>query len=189
MSDKELSLEALYGVYRAMVTDIRDPEERGRVNVRVESGQEAWAELATLLAWDAYGTWFRPEPEDEVLVAFEAGDPARPYVVGALWGKGDSPPETGESAATVKTIRTRCGATITIDDARCEVRIEAPGGIRLVTSGRLETTATQVAFDASQLRVNVAMAEFSDVVRCDTLIADSVVAFSYTPGAGNVWRG
>lgn len=186
MSDKKSSREAHYGVYRAVVTDIRDPEERGRVNVRLESGHEAWAELATLLAGDGYGTWFRPDPDDEVLVAFEAGDPTRPYVVGALWGKGDSPPETGESAATVKTISTRCGATITIDDARCEVRVEAPGGIRLVTSGGLESSSSQVAFDSSVFRVNAGMAEFSGVVRCGTLIADSVVASSYTPGAGNV---
>jgi phage baseplate assembly protein V len=186
MSDEETSREAHYGVYRAVVTDTRDPEERGRVKVRLPTGQEAWAELATLLAGDGYGTWFRPDPEDEVLVAFEGGDPRRPYVVGALWGKGDRPPETGEDAAGLKTIRTRCGATITIDDARCQVRVEAPGGIRLVTSSRLEAASTQVEFDTSLFRVNASSADFSGVVRCDTLIANSVVASSYTPGQGNV---
>jgi phage baseplate assembly protein V len=186
MSDEELSREALYGVYRAVVTDIRDPEVRGRVNVRLETGQEAWAELATLPAGDGYGTWLRPDPDDEVLLAFEGGDPRRPYVLGALWGRGDRPPETGEGAATVKTIRTRCGATITIDDARCEVRVEAPGGIRLVTGSRLEAASSQVAFDTNQFRVNAGMVEFSGVVRCDTLIANSVVASSYTPAQGKL---
>jgi hypothetical protein len=33
---------------------------------------------------------------------------------------------------------------------------------------------------------NAPSAEFSGIVRCDTLIADSVVASSYTPGQGNV---
>jgi uncharacterized protein involved in type VI secretion and phage assembly len=186
MSDEESSREARYGVYRAVVTDNRDPEERGRVKVRLADRQEAWAELATLLAGDVFGTWFRPDPDDEVLLAFEAGDPRRPYVVGALWGKDDRPPETGEEAATFKTIRTRCGAKITIDDARCEVKVEAPGGIRLVTSGRLEAASTQVDLDAGLLRVNAPSAEFSGIVRCDTLIANSVVASSYTPGQGNV---
>jgi phage baseplate assembly protein V len=186
MSDEELSREARYGVYRAVVTDNRDPEERERMKVQLESGQEAWAELATLLAGDGYGTWFRPDPDDEVLVAFEAGDPRRPYIVGALWGKGDRPPETGEDAAVVKTIRTRCGAKITIDDARCQVRVEAPGGIRLETSTRLEAASTQVAFDTGHFLVNAPSAEFSGIVRCDTLIANSVVASSYTPGQGNV---
>jgi phage baseplate assembly protein V len=186
MSDEESSREARHGVYRAVVSDNRDPEERGRVNVRLESGQDAWAEVATLLAGDGYGTWFRPDPGDEVLVAFEAGDPRRPYVLGALWGAGDRPPESGEDAAAVKTIRTRCGAKITIDDARCEVKVEAPGGIRLVTSGRLEAATTQIELDVGLLRVNAPTAEFSGIVRCDTLITNSVVASSYTPGAGNV---
>jgi phage baseplate assembly protein gpV len=178
MSDERS--EAAYGVYRAVVKDIRDPEQRGRVQVRLEGGQQAWAELATLMAGNGFGTWFRPDADDEVLVAFERGDLRRPYVVGALWSSGDRPPETDESGANaVKTIRTRCGATVTIDDARCEVRVEAPGGIRLVAGGKLEASAGQVA-------VNAGSAEFSGVLKCDTLIANSVVASSYTPGAGNV---
>jgi phage baseplate assembly protein V len=176
MAGEEAKRDTRYGVYRAVVTDNRDPEERGRVKVRAEGLEEAWAELATLMAGNGYGTWFRPEPDDEVLVAFEAGDPRQPYVVGALWGKGDRPPE---SDSAVKTISTRCGAKITIDDARCEVRVEAPTGIRLVAGGRLEANAGQVV-------VNAASAEFAGIVRCTTLIADSVVASSYTPGAGNV---
>jgi phage baseplate assembly protein V len=185
MSDEGSNRKTRYGVYRAVVTDSRDPEERGRVRVRLENGQEAWAELATLLAGDGYGTWFRPEPEDEVLVAFDGGDSRRPYVLGALWGNGDRPPAM-DAAATVKTIRTRCGATITIDDARCAIAVEAPGGVRLVTSSRLEATSGQTEFDTGLFRVNAATADFSGVVRCDTLIANSVVASSYTPGAGNV---
>jgi phage baseplate assembly protein V len=175
MADEESRREARYGVYRAVVTDNDDPESRGRVKVR-HGEEEAWAELATLMAGDGYGTWFQPQPDDEVLVAFEAGDARQPYVVGALWGKGDRPPETDEN---VKTIRTSCGATITIDDARCEVRIDAPTGIRLSAGTQVETTASKVV-------VNSGMAEFAGVVRCTTLIADSVVASSYTPGAGNV---
>jgi hypothetical protein len=35
--------------------------------------------------------------------------------------------------------------------------------------------------------VDAAMAKFSGVVKCEVLIATSVVGTSYTPGAGNVW--
>jgi phage baseplate assembly protein V len=185
MSEEESNRGARYGVYRAVVTDNRDPEQRGRVRVRLESEHEAWAELATLLAGDGYGTWFHPEPDDEVLVAFESGDPRRPYVLGALWGKEDRPP-AADGSATVTTIQTRCGATITIEDAQCVIRIDAPGGIRLVTASALETASSQTQFDTGLLRVNAPTADFSGVVRCDTLIANSVVASSYTPGAGNI---
>ena len=185
MSEEEANRKNRYGVYRAVVTDSRDPEKRGRVRVRLESRQEAWAELATLLAGDGYGTWFRPEPEDEVLVAFEGGDPSRPYVLGALWGTDDRPP-AADDGGTVKTIRTRCGARITIDDARCVIQVEAPGAVRLVTSSRLEAASSQTQVDTGLLRVNAPTADFSGIVRCDTLIANNVVASSYTPGAGNI---
>jgi phage baseplate assembly protein gpV len=171
------------GVYRAIVTDNRDPQARGRLRVRVPEveSNEVWAELATLMAGNGYGTLFLPDKGDEVLVAFEAGDPDRPYVIGALWGSGERAP-TGD----VKAIRTRCGATITIDDARCEIHVDAPGGIRLTTSGRFQAQASQASVDAAQLTFNSGMATFSGVVKCDTLIANSVVASSYSPGAGNV---
>jgi hypothetical protein len=66
------------------------------------------------------------------------------------------------------------------------VKVEAPGGIRLVTSGRLEAASTQVELDAGLFRVNAPSAEFNGVVRCDTLITNSVVASSYTLGQGNM---
>ena len=37
------------------------------------------------------------------------------------------------------------------------------------------------------VQVDAGMSSFSGVVRCDTLISNSVVSASYTPGAGNIW--
>src|SRR5204863_851322 len=81
-----------YGVYPALVSDIKDPDGQGRVKVTLPwspdpSGAEyaAWARLATLMGGNKRGSWFIPDVDDEVLVCFEAGDPRRPYVVGALW--------------------------------------------------------------------------------------------------------
>ena len=89
-----------YGVYPATVSDVSDPENQGRVRVRLPwspdpggSGYEVWARLATLMAGDGRGSWFIPDVNDEVLVAFEGGSPRRPYVVGALWNGRDAPPE------------------------------------------------------------------------------------------------
>ena len=35
--------------------------------------------------------------------------------------------------------------------------------------------------------VDAGMSKFSGVVQCDTLISNSVISASYTPGAGNIW--
>ena len=184
MSDEGSNRKTRYGMYRAVVTDSSDPEERGRVRVRLESGQEAWAELATLLAGDGYGTWFRPDPEDEVLVAFEGGDPAVPTSSELSGGmeigrrRWTTPPGQDDAHALRRDDHDRRRA--------CAIHVEAPAesgsSPRLGSKPRpARRSSTRASF-----RVNAATANFTGVVRCDTLIANSVVASSYTPGAGNL---
>jgi len=84
------------GVYRAVVTDTKDPQQRGRVEVEVPSvsgGERAWAPMVT----QGRDSFFAPEPGGEVLVAFEAGDPASPFVLGMLWSASARPP-TGKGS-------------------------------------------------------------------------------------------
>jgi hypothetical protein len=37
------------------------------------------------------------------------------------------------------------------------------------------------------VNVDAAMAKFSGVVKCEVLLATTVVGTTYTPGAGNIW--
>jgi len=128
-----------YGVYPALVTDVVDPDGQGRVRVQLPwspdpdgSEYEAWARVATMMAGPNRGSWFIPDPEDEVLVVFEAGDPRRPYVVGGLWNGQDAPPEQMDQAGRneKKVLRSRNGVTITLDDADGQetLRLETPAG-------------------------------------------------------------
>ena len=50
------------------------------------------------MAGDDRGTFFMPDVGDEVLVAFLAGDPQHPFVVGALWNGKDKPPVSMDGA-------------------------------------------------------------------------------------------
>lgn len=68
----------LFGVYTAIVTDNVDPSGLGRVKVRLpwspdrdRGDYETWARLATLMAGPNRGSWFIPDIDDEVLLAFE----------------------------------------------------------------------------------------------------------------------
>ena len=63
----------------------------------------------------------------------------------------------------------------------------AADGVTVTAAGRVAVDAAQVDLTASVLTVNAGMSKFSGVVQCDTLIANSVVSASYTPGAGNVY--
>ena len=195
-------MNKLWGVYAGVVLDVRDPKRLGRVRVRLTAREVAglerrWARLATLMAGSHRGTWFVPDVDDEVLVAFEGGDARRPYVVGALWNASAKPPERMDAAGqnTRRVIRTAGGATIVLEDGPNRVEIaDANGnsivldstGVTVTASGRLRVHASTVETEAGMQTVNAGMSKFSGIVQCDTLIANSVVAASYTPGAGNI---
>jgi uncharacterized protein involved in type VI secretion and phage assembly len=215
-----------YGVYAALVTDIVDPDGQGRVRVRLPwspdaSGKsyEAWARLAAFMAGNNRGAWFIPDVGDEVLLAFEAGDPRRPYVLGALWNGRDAPPASmdGSGRNDKKVLRSRNGVVITLNDesGKESLTLETPGGqslklqdgpgkieirdsngnsVELASSGITVTTSAKVTVQASTVEVsagmvtvNAGMSRFSGVVQADTVITNSVVSASYTPGAGNIW--
>src|SRR5690242_20024753 len=141
LDERDLAAERkrLYGVYPAQVTDIKDPDGQGRVKVRLPwapdvngGAYEVWARLATLMGGKNRGTWFIPDPDDEVLVVFEGGDPRHPYVLGGLWNGRDTPPETMDGAGKnfKKTIRSRNGVRVALDDTDGQesLALETPGG-------------------------------------------------------------
>jgi uncharacterized protein involved in type VI secretion and phage assembly len=116
-----------------------------------------------------------------------------------------------------KVLRSRNGVKLTMDDTdgREQFILETPGGqkltlkdgpgaveivdsngnsIKLETSGititaaaKVTINASQVAVSAGMVTVDAAMSKFSGVVQCDTMISNSVISASYTPGAGNIW--
>jgi uncharacterized protein involved in type VI secretion and phage assembly len=191
-------VKQIEGVHRAVVTDVRDKEGLGRVQVTAPdvAAEPTWAPLATLMAGDRHGTWFAPDAGDEVLVAFEAGDPRRPVVIGSLWSAKQRPPETMDAAGAnaVRLIRTRSGLEVRLDDAAGRVTVSTPdgasialehGNITIQASGTVEIDASKIKLSAGQVEVGAGIAKFDGVVQCDTLIANSVIASSYTPGAGN----
>jgi phage baseplate assembly protein V len=180
-------------VYAGVVVDARDPKRLGRVRVSLPLfDEERWARLATLAAGARRGTWFVPEEGDEVLVAFERGEARRPLVVGALWSAAQRPPESNPERTL---LRTKHGATIVFDDGTGSMEIsDANGnavtltsaGINITASAKVTVSASVVEVAAGMVQVDAGMARFSGVVQCDTLIANSVVSSSYTPGAGNL---
>jgi uncharacterized protein involved in type VI secretion and phage assembly len=215
-----------YGVFPALVVDIKDPDGQGRVKITLPwspdtggSRYEVWARLVTLMAGNNRGSWFIPDVNDEVLVAFESGDPRRPYVIGMLWNGRDTPPDSMDGAGNNyrKVMRSRNGVKLTFDDQDGQEKfiVETPGAqkitlkdgpgsiviedsngnsVKLGASGITVTAAAKVTINASAMdvtagmvTVNAGMSKFSGVVQCDTLISNSVVSASYTPGAGNIW--
>ncbi len=131
-----------YGVFPALVTDIKDPDGQGRVKVTLpwsadtaSARYETWARVATMMGGKNRGSWFIPDTDDEVLVVFEGGDPRRPYVIGGLWNGTDAPPESMDGAGNnyKKVLRSRNGVKVTLDDQDGQEKLilETPGGQKL----------------------------------------------------------
>ena len=216
-----LAVPTANGFFPAVVTDNNDPTSSGRVKVRISlpgrKSYEGWARVSTLMAGANKGSWFMPDVNDEVLVAFGVGTAGGSYVVGGLWSKANRPPETMGAGNNKKVLCSRNGVTITLDDAdgRESFTVETPGGqkltlkdgpgsiqiadsngnsVTLEPSGITVSAAAKVTINASTVEissgvvtVNAGMSKFSGVVQCDSLITNSVVSNSYTPGAGNIW--
>lgn len=117
------------GVAVGLVIDNQDPQGQGRVKITFPNMSDqqigAWARIAVLMAGNQRGTFFLPEVGDEVLVAFEAGDIRRPYVLGGLWNGQDAPPDTNADGKNNKRlIKSRSGHIIRLDDTDGSEKIE-----------------------------------------------------------------
>lgn len=136
--DLETSEEGLTGVRVGIVTDNEDPKDLGRVKLsfpwREADDESYWARIATAMAGNEYGTYFLPEVDSEVLVAFEGGDIHKPFVVGSLWNGKQKPPQKNKNGDNnVREIKSRSGHRIDLDDSKDgRVAIETSAGHRIV---------------------------------------------------------
>ena len=118
-----------YGVVVGIVTNNQDPENMHRVKVRfpwlsndVESN---WARVTAPMAGKGRGAYFLPEVDDEVLVAFEHGQVDHPFVVGCLWnGKDDAPESNADGENNHRTIKSRSGHILRLNDKSGNETIE-----------------------------------------------------------------
>lgn len=157
-----------YGKYRAFVVDNADPEDRGRLRLKVPGvlGDETvsgWALPCTPYGGATdQGFFFIPEVDAGVWVEFEAGNLDYPIWVGTYWGKpgGDSevPKPNGKDGVeegsvqnppTRKIIKTLKGHTIQLEDADDEEMIlivmiveEKPSNVIVLNADGIKITDT-----------------------------------------------
>ena len=206
-----------FGVFPAIVTDIVDPDNLGRIQVKLPwlgadgDSVRAWAALLTPYADDDQGYEFLPSVDTQVVLAFEAGDLRRPYILGAAWNGVEALPESPAQPNNKRLIKSRAGSLLEFDDTEgaAKVTLSMKSGHKLVlddsaqevtlthsngctikmnAGGQIQIQAnSSVDITAPQLNVHAAMAVFDGVINCQTLITNSVVSPLYTPGAGNIW--
>ena len=93
-------------------------------------------------------------------------------------------------------IETAGGRRITLSDGTAAVTIEDGlgnavqfdgGTVTVRAVGTVVVQAATVQVQASQVTLNAAQVQCTGVLQASVVIADTVSAASYTPGAGNIW--
>lgn len=129
----------------ATVLSNDDPKKKGRVEVQFQwqtgDMKTAWIRVLSPDAGKSdlvstnRGFVFIPEEGDQVMVGFRYNDPNRPFVMGSLFS--GTTGAGGGDANKTKSITTRSGATITIDDDEGDgkITISDPSGNTITLNG------------------------------------------------------
>ena len=169
----------IHGTVSGECVSIDDPEKLGRVKVRLHFQKPddtlLWMRMVAPFAGNERGIQFFPEIGDEVAVAFEEGDPARPYVLGALWNGKDAPPDL-----KYKQIVTKSGNVIRISDEKDKESIEifTPNGACTV---KLQNDGTPTITVHSEGDISLEAKE-QIRIKCKNLV--QIVDQDYTRKAG-----
>ena len=157
--------DGIAGVRVGIVTDNEDPKDLGRVKLRFpwrEADDESyWARIATQMAGAEYGSYFLPEVDDEVLVAFAGGDVHQPFVIGSLWNGTRKPPQKNSDGNNdIREIVSRQGHRLQFDDAEKggQLRLETKAGhvIELDDTDGDETVDITDKSDNNRIRLDSA---------------------------------
>jgi Rhs element Vgr protein len=121
----------------AIITDNNDPAGLGRVQVKFAWQEEntPWIRMTNPHAGSGKGMYFIPEIGEEVLVAFEAGNAEKPFVLGTMYN-GNESSSYATSGNDNKVIQSRSGTKIMMNDAEGSIFIEDPSGNTWMMDGK-----------------------------------------------------
>jgi uncharacterized protein involved in type VI secretion and phage assembly len=191
-------------VVTGIVKSLEDPEGQGRIELQFpwlsEAQRSAWAPVASPLAGKQRGLFFMPELEDEVLVAFEHGDFAHPYILGFLWNGVDKPPEGTNQNRVILTpgghtlrfedragerkiiIQSAGGSKVELNDQDHSVTVSGEGGANKVTIQTLSGTVTiqaaaQIAVQAPSIAVTAPLVTLGSAAAHPMVFGDQLLAY------------
>lgn len=146
-----------WGKYRGLVVDREDPEQLGRLKVRVPSllgdAVTGWAWPVSPYAGANVGFFFIPQVGDLVWVEFAEGDLEHPLWTGCGWAKpggtSEVPDEARENYPHQAVIRTKSGHVIILSDAPGSelITIRAKSGCEVT----LDPNANKVTVQADEI--------------------------------------
>jgi uncharacterized protein involved in type VI secretion and phage assembly len=198
------SVSEVSGVVTGIVTNLKDPNKLGRVKVKfpwlADDVESDWMRVSSPMAGPERGFMYIPEVNDEVLVAFEHGNPNRPYLIGQLWNMKDKPPYSdSDNAITDKVekriIKTRAGHFLEFDDTKSseKVTIKTKAGHQIVMDDKsgsenisiTDKSGNKLVIDSSKKSVSFDVGGDFSVNSKGKIILNSTGNIEITAKAGN----
>ncbi|MGC2407110.1 MAG: phage baseplate assembly protein V [Candidatus Cybelea sp.] len=152
-------MDTIDGVVIGLVTQVQPGQVKVNLPWLADDQESDWIRIATAMSGNNRGSFLMPELQDEVLVAFDQGDPRLPYIVGFLWNGQDNPP--GQDVRD-RRITSKNGHEVRFLDATPSqgslgaLVIEDAHGNRIVMSNGKITIQSQglLQIDASVITMN-----------------------------------
>jgi hypothetical protein len=125
-----------FGKYRGVVVSVDDPDEMGRISVKVPGifGDDFEVQRAmpcVPFAGKSHGFVTIPEVGDGVWVEFEAGNPSLPIWSGFWWAEGEMPDPKGP---LIRALITTAGHKLILDDDGNKVTLLHKDGGEMTTT-------------------------------------------------------
>lgn len=152
-----------FGKHRGFVEDNLDPNNLGRLRVRVPGilgDLTVWAMPCVAYAGSGSGIYMVPEKGTGVWIEFEAGDLSKPIWSGCWWDDGQLPEdhEDATHGPEVKLIRSENGLLIELDDDEQQIIFSDGIGSNHITievqKGKVEIKGkTKIVIKAPQIEL------------------------------------
>ena len=160
-----------YGLYQGIVTNINDPEKRGRIKVKCPdvlggNTESAWCDPMIPVAYDTGGDFCIPVKDEAVWIQFIAGDANRPVWLGGWWKKDMTP--LGDNYSNIDKIRiiSYADCTITMQDGKIDINIGAGNCDLRIEDGKV-TVKGNLSVEGSVT---------ADSITADSISSDSVIS-------------
>jgi uncharacterized protein involved in type VI secretion and phage assembly len=145
-----------FGKYRGTVTavDARTMRIKAKVPSVLAGQPSGWCRACVPFAGPQVGIAFLPEVGSGVWIEFEGGDVSYPIWVGCFWHDGEAPSDV---APAVKTIVTRSGHKILLDDAGATITVSdaSNNSVTLGADGiTLRRGSSEIAIGDAEVNVN-----------------------------------
>lgn len=117
-----------YGIYQGVVTNIKDPENRGRIKIKCPDvlGPDvvsAWCDPCVNVAYDTGGDFCIPSNDETVWVMFIGGDANKPVWLGGWWQKNMTPLATKYTNVDKVRIISYADCTITLKEGTITINV------------------------------------------------------------------